>query len=78
MINLCRVISSLIENRKEKTLLFAQLAMCPHQYLAFEKLFLLEIEAGLKSDIENLIINREFAQETENYCDMDFQIKEEN
>lgn len=78
MDNLCRVISSLIEKRKEKTLLFAQLAMCPHQYLAFEKLYLLEIEAGLKSDIEHLIINRELGQKTEDSSEMDFQIKEEN
>lgn len=76
MDNLCRVISSLIEKRKEKTLLLAQLAMCPHQYLAFEKLFLLEIEAGLQSDIHNLIINRELAQRNEDYCDIDFQIEE--
>jgi hypothetical protein len=77
MVNLCRVISSLIEKHKEKTLLFAQLAMCPHQFLVFEKLFLLEIEAGLKSKIENLIINTELGQVTEDYCDMSFHINDE-
>lgn len=59
MINLYRLISSLINDSHKRILLLGQLSTPTTQYLAFEELVSAEIEDVLKQEIHRLLVNRE-------------------